>query len=48
MADHGQIMDGMASLDVSENNPFDKLRKCNATSSSAKMKEVFRFFDKDR
>ena len=49
MADISQVDDGMALLDMSENeNIFDKIRKTNATSSPEKMKDCFQFFDKDR
>ena len=49
MADISQVEDGMASLDVSaKENLFDKIKKSGSTSSTDKMKEIFRYFDKDK
>ena len=49
MADISQVDDGMASLDLSsKENIFDKIKKSGATSSPEKMKEIFRYFDKDK
>ena len=49
MADISQVDDGVAALDVSaKENLFDTIRRSGSTSSTDKMREIYRYFDKDK